>query len=285
MVEQSAAAPPMAVEPVAATSRPRGSRFSSTLRTILPPVVMFGLLIGVWYAASLRLAPNRRFLLPLPHDVLTKGLLNGDAFNQMAGSAWLTTQLALVGLLVAIVLGMALGLVMYRSRLIERASYPYLVALQAMPILAIAPLMTVAFGYGFMSKSIVCVIIAFFPIPTNLLLGMKAVDSGMVDLFRLQGTGWWTRTRKLALPASMPSLFAGFRISAGLSVVGAIVVELFFQKGKPGLGLRLVQYRQQIEFEKLYACLIWSSLLGIAVFVFFNWLGARVVRAWHPSAR
>jgi NitT/TauT family transport system permease protein len=83
----------------------------------------------------------------------------------------------------------------------------------------------------------------------------------------------------------MPSLFAGFRISAGLSVVGAIVGELFFQKGKPGLGLRLVQYRQQIEFEKLYACLIWSSLLGIAVFVFFNWLGARVVRAWHPSAR
>jgi NitT/TauT family transport system permease protein len=82
----------------------------------------------------------------------------------------------------------------------------------------------------------------------------------------------------------MPALFTGFRISAGLAVIGAIVGELFFQQGEPGLGLRLVQYRQRLMYEQLYSCLIWSSLLGIAVFLFFGWLGNRVVRSWHESA-
>jgi NitT/TauT family transport system permease protein len=213
-----------------------------------------------------------------------KGFFDSRAFKEILASTWLTTQLALFGLAVAAILGMALGMLMYWSRVLERAAYPYLVALQAIPILAIAPLMTVAFGYGFYSKAIVCVIIAFFPIPTSFLLGLRSVDREMVDLFSLAGAGPWTRFRKLALPNSLPALFTGFRISAGLSVIGAIVGELFFQQGRPGLGLRLYQYRTLVQYPKLYACLIWSSLLGIAVFVIFGWLGHRAVRSWHESA-
>jgi NitT/TauT family transport system permease protein len=145
--------------------------------------------------------------------------------------------------------------------------------------------MTVAFGYGFWSKATVCVIIAFFPIATNTLLGLKSVDPGMGDLFTLRNANWFTRLRKLALPSAMPAVFSGFRISAGLSVIGAIVGEQFFQKGDPGLGLRLVQYRVRLQYPQLYSCLIWSSLLGIAVFLVFGWLSHLALQSWHESAR
>jgi len=271
------------VDDVAYASSPSGLR--RIMARVLPPLIAFGVLIGIWYFLAYRLSPNRKFLLPTPDAVVTKGFFDARAFREIMSSMLLTTELALVGLVIAIVLGLTMAVLMYQFRTLERAGYPYLVALQAIPILAITPLMTVAFGYGFWAKAIVCVIIAFFPIPTNALLGMKSVDPGMRDLFTLQHAGWFTRLRKLAFPNALPALFTGFRISAGLSVIGAIVGELFFQQGKPGLGLRLVQYRVKIEYEKLYTCLIWSSLLGIAVFLFFGWLSNRLLRSWHESAR
>jgi NitT/TauT family transport system permease protein len=279
-VGAEAEAPAPAGAPAAARRRPK-RRIGAT---VLPPLVVLAALIGLWYFLGYRLPEERRFLLPYPHQVVREGVLDGEAFSEIMASMWLTTRLALTGLVLAIALGMLLGIAMHRSNLVERAAYPYLVALQAIPILAITPLMIIAFGSGAVSKTVVCVIIAFFPIPTNLLLGMKSVDRGMLDLFRLHGTSWSTRLRRLSLPAAMPALFTGFRISAGLAVIGAIVGELFFQQGEPGLGLRLVQYRQRLMYEQLYSCLIWSSLLGIAVFLFFGWLGNRVVRSWHESA-
>lgn len=276
-------AEPQAPRTPAVGRAPRRGHVRQIAGKVVPPLVTFGVLLGVWYYAALRLPEQRRFLLPTPDKVLRGGILDGEAFAEIMASMWLTTKLALTGLGVAIILGMSLGIAMYRSRILERAAFPYLVALQAIPILAITPLMTVAFGFGFLSKAIVCVIIAFFPIPTNLLLGMKSVDPGQLDLFRLHGASWGTRLRKLALPNSLPALFTGFRISAGLSVIGAIVGELFFQQGEPGLGLRLVEYRQRLMYEELYSALIWSSLLGISVFLFFGWLGNRVVGSWHGS--
>lgn len=248
-----------------------------------PAAAGFALLVGVWYLLTLRLAPGRRFLLPWPHDVVSGGFLDGEAFGEIMASLWLTTELALFGLFVSIVSGMAVGVAMFRFRWYERMTFPYLVALQAVPILAVAPLLQIAFGYGFFAKSVVCIIISFFPIPTNLLLGMKSVDAGMVDLFTLHGAGWITKLHKLALPSALPALFTAFRISAGLSVIGAIVGEQFFQRGDPGLGQRLTQYRTLLEYERLYACLVWSSLLGIAVFVGFGRLSNRVLRDWHES--
>ncbi len=287
----TAEAPPSGVDAALATAsgtapsptamRRRRLRFAS----IWPGLAGFSAIVAVWYGLTWRLAPERRFLLPWPHDVVTNGFFDADAFGEIMASLWLTTQLALFGLGVSIVLGMAVGIAMFRFRWYERMTFPYLVALQAVPILAISPLLQIAFGYGFFAKSVVCIIISFFPIPTNLLLGMKSVDRGMLDLFTLHEASWFTKLRKLALPNATPALFTAFRISAGLSVIGAIVGEQFFQKGDPGLGQRLTQYRTLLEYERLYTCLIWSSLLGIAVFVFFGWIGNRVLRDWHESAQ
>jgi NitT/TauT family transport system permease protein len=221
--------------------------------------------------------------MPWFGDLWTKGLADGKTNSELFKGLQLTARLAFQGLGISILLGGFLGILMFRFRWLERANYPFLVALQSVPILAIAPLLQVAFGYGVWAKTLVCVIISFFPIPTTLLLGLRSVDQGMVDLFRLRGASWFTALRKLALPSAMPSLFAGLRIAAGLSVIGAIVGETFFQGGQSGLGALIIEYRTNVQYERMYAALVWSSLLSIAVFVFFSWLGNRLFSHWHES--
>lgn len=281
--EAPAALLDLPVSPAAAANR--WSSLRERLATVLPAVCALAIVVAIWQLVSTQLISHQRqFLLPTPAKVVSQGLLDGRTMNQIGSSLWLTTRLSLFGLAVAIVLGVALGMLMFRFRWAERASYPYLVALQAVPVLAIAPLMTVAFGYSFWAKSIIVVIIAFFPIPTTLLLGMKSVDRGLIDLFQLAGAGWATRLRKLCLPNALPSLFTGLRISAGLSVIGAIVGELFFQQGNPGLGQRIYAYQTNMQYPQLYTAIIFSSLLGIAIFSLFGWIGHRAVRSWHESA-
>jgi NitT/TauT family transport system permease protein len=272
-------------ESVSLRSADRARRLLTKAGIIVPVIVAFFVVVGIWEFASTQLvSPHRRFLLPTPGQVLSHGLLDSTTMHQIAASLWLTTRLALFGLAVAIVLGIAVGTFMFRFRWAERATYPYLVALQAVPVLAIAPLMTVVFGYSFWAKSVIVVIISFFPIPTTLLLGMKSVDSELLDLFRLNGASWWMRLRKLCFPNALPSLFTGLRIAAGLSVIGAIVGELFFQQGSPGLGQLIYAYETNLQYPQLYTAIFFSSLLGITIFAFFGWVGHRAIRSWHESA-
>lgn len=259
------------------------SWFRRQLPIVAPPLVMFALLLGVYQYFHMHLAKNRKFLMPAYSAIWEKGLADGKTNRELWGGLQLTARLAFQGLAISIILGCLLGVLMFRFRWLERANYPFLVALQSIPILAIVPLIQVAFGYGLFPKTLVCVIISFFPIPTTLLLGLRSVDQGMVNIFRLQGASWTTTLRKLALPNAMPTLFAGLRISSGLSVIGAIVGELFIRGGRDGLGSLLVEYRTEVRYEEMYAALVWSSLLSISVFVFFTFLGNRLFRSWHES--
>lgn len=249
----------------------------------IPPFVMFLALLGIYWFFHNRLSPNRKFLMPWFGDIWSKGLADGKTNGELWGGLQLTARLAFQGLGISILLGCLLAIAMFRFRWLERANSPFLVALQSVPILAIVPLLQVAFGYGMWPKTLVCVIISFFPIPTTLLLGLRSVDQGMVNLFRLQGASWKTTLRKLALPNAMPTLFAGLRISSGLSVIGAIVGELFIRGGADGLGSLLVEYRTEVQYERMYAALAWCSLLSIGVYVFFTALGNRLFRSWHES--
>lgn len=284
LTDANAVVPPTLASTVNAPRVPQQPRFRQHAGQVLPPLIAGVGFLALWYAVHAQLPERRRFLLPSPADVLTKGFLDSEAASELLSSLMLTAALALTGLTVSVVLGMLTSILMWRFFWIERASYPFLVALQAVPILAIAPLMTIAFGYGFMSKALVCVIISFFPIPTTMLLGMKSIDKRLLDLFRMHRASTWTTLWKLALPNSLPSLFTGFRIAAGASVIGAIVGEQFFKQGDAGLGQRLEEYRVLFQYEQLYAALILSSLLGIAVFLAFGWLGHRLTRHWHESA-
>ena len=141
------------------------------------------------------------------------------------------------------------------------------------------------FDYDFKGRVIACVMISIFPIITNTLFGLKSADASLQDLFTLHGADRRTRLLKLQLPAALPAIFTGFRISAGLSVIGAIVGDFFFRRGNPGIGRLIDIYRSQLAGERLITTILISSLLGIVVFWGFGYLGNRLTRSWHESAQ
>ena len=198
---------------------------------------------------------------------------------------WLTTQVALWGLGIAIGLGTTCAILMSQARWIERSVWPYAVALQSIPILALVPLLGILFNYSFNARVIVCIIMAIFPIINNTLFGIQSVEAGHHDLFTLHHTSRLTRLRKLQIPAASPAIFAGFRISAGLSVIGAIVGDFFFRKGDKGIGILLDQYAARTTtIPRLYAATILAGALGYLVFSLFGLLTRVVIGKWHEAA-
>ena len=258
--------------------------FGARLRRLLPPFIVFALFIAFWYAFRYyALTPRRRFLVPAPHSVVS--VAYGNARNRAAllDALWLSSRVALIGLVIAILIGTVLAVLMSQARWVEASTYPYAVALQTVPILALTPLIGFWFGFNFKARVIVCVIIALFPIIANTLFGLKSVDRGHHDLFTLHGASRWTRLFKLQFPAALPAIFTGLRISAGLSVIGAIVGDFFFRQGQAGLGVLISNYQLRLQSEQMYGAMILAMLLGLVVFWVFGLISGRVVGSWHDS--
>ncbi|MGW1617136.1 ABC transporter permease [Streptomyces sp. NPDC002285] len=241
--------------------------------------------IGLWYTISyFVLTPSRRFLLPPPHDVVRIGFLNPSNLTELMNALALSAQVAVTGFGIAIVAGMLLAIAMSQARWIERSLYPYAVILQTIPVLALAPLFGFWFGYGIASRVLVCALIALFPIIVNTLFGLRSASTAHHDLFTLHHATRQTRLRKLQLPAALPSIFAGLRISAGLAVIGAIVGDYFFRQSEPGIGALIDLYRSRLQTEQMFAAIITSSLFGIIIFWAIGYLARLVVGSWHPTS-
>jgi NitT/TauT family transport system permease protein len=251
------------------------------------PAGVAGVIIGLWYLVSeLALNQYQRFMLPPPHRVLEVGFLTWSNFTAMMTALRWTAQVTFIGLAISIVLGVGAALLMSQAKWVENALYPWAVVLQTVPILALTPMLSFFFGFALTPRIIVAVIIAFFPIVSNTLFGLQSAERSMHDLFTLHKAGRWTRLWKLQFPAALPAMFAGFRVSAGLAVIGAIVGEFFFKQGQPGLGTNMSVYTSLTEGEQLWANVLTAAMLGIAVFVFFGWLSRRVVGRWYlPDSR
>jgi NitT/TauT family transport system permease protein len=247
-----------------------------------PPAVVFVLAVGGWYAVSYLLAPHRRFLVPPPHRVIAVGFLDPGNRAELLDALAVSARVALVGLLIAAVCGVAAAVVMSQAGWLERSLFPYAVVLQTLPILAMVPLIGYWFGFGFTARVLVCVLVAAFPIITTTLFGLRSADRGHRDLFRLHGAGRLTRLRKLELPGAAPAMVVGLRTSAGLSVIGALVGDFFFRQGDRGLGIYIDIYRRQLQAEQLYATVVLASGFGLVVFWGFGWLQRRVA-AWHAA--
>jgi NitT/TauT family transport system permease protein len=251
-----------------------------------PPTAVLIVALGIWYGVSyLLLDPQRRFLVPPPHEVVRVGFLDPYSLQELLDALWLSARVAFIGLFIATALGMVLAVAMSQARWIERSLYPYAILTQTIPILAMVPLFGFWFGFGYVSRVLVVILFAIFPIIANTLFGLQSVEQDHHDLFRLHQAGRLTRLWKLQLPAAMPSIFTGLRISAGLAVIGAIVADFFFKQGEPGIGILIDLYRSRLQSEQMFAAIIVSSLLGVVVFWFFGFLARRVVGAWHQSAR
>jgi NitT/TauT family transport system permease protein len=240
-----------AAGPMAATVRLAPSGRGRWLRFWGPPLAVLMAMLGLWYGVSyLLLDPDRRFLVPPPHEVVRVSFLDPYNLRELLDALWLSTRVAFIGLVVAVAIGIVLAVAMSQARWIERSVYPYAVITQTIPILACVPVFGFWFGFGFFSRVLVCIIIALFPIIANTLFGLQSVQREHHDLFTLHGAGRLSRLWKLQFPAALPSMFTGLRISAGLAVIGAIVGDFFFKQGDPGIGILIDRYQSRLQSDR-----------------------------------
>jgi NitT/TauT family transport system permease protein len=250
------------------------------------PVLALGAGLLVWSAVSyLVLEPHRRFMLPPPVDVLRNSLLDWSHLRPMLAALSVTAQVTAVGFAVAVVAGVATGVLMCQARWLEKLIYPYAVVIQVIPILAIVPLIGLWLGYGMAARTLVCVLIAVFPIITNTHFGIRSVERGMHELFTVSGASRWDRLVKLELRAALPAILTGVRTAAGLVVVGAIIGDMFFAKGQPGIGTLLDVYRGRLQSEDLIAAIVLASVFGVLVFAAMGLVTRLAVGRWHESGR
>ncbi|MDJ1113110.1 ABC transporter permease [Microbacterium dauci] len=265
-----------------AARRPRtrsaGSVARSAWARAMPILAALVGIIAIWYAVSyLLLSESRRFLLPPPHQMLAETIGNDKVIGPMIAALGQTITVALIGLAIAVVIGMGWAIVMSQWALAEKILYPYAVILQTIPILALTPLIGIWMGYGLPARIVVCVIIAVFPMISNTLFGLQSATPAAHDLFTLQKATKWQRMTKLMLPAAIPSIFTGLRQSAGLAVIGAIVGDFFFQQGSQGIGGLLRTYTLRLNMEPLFLAIIFTALFGVIVFSIFATLDRVVV--------
>jgi len=238
------------------------------------------LLLGVWLAI-IKWADLPAFLLPTPTAVgqkLVSMLSDGSLWTHV----WVTFYEVLLGLLAGSLLATCLGYVLAKSRLLEKMLSPYLVASQAIPTIAIAPLLIIWFGPGVFSKVLVCAMTVFFPVLVNTMIGFRAVSANLYDLMRSMQATRWQKLRYLEVPAALPVLFGGLRIGATLSVIGAVVGE--FVGSDRGLGFLINvgrgQYDTALVFVAIFALIIMAiSLYGIAM------LAERRATRWKTADR
>lgn len=262
-----------------AAPRRRGGNGPLKVWLWLPPLLVLGAVVAAWYAISASLG-TRSFILPTPDKILAVFARDSTRGEILAGFG-VTLQTTIAGLVAAAVIGIVWAIAMSQAKWIERSTYPYAVILQSIPILAITPIIAFWAPDGFTARTIVCVLIALFPMVSNTYFGLQSVDRSHRELFKLQNANRWTVLTRLQLPAAQPAIFAGLRISTGLAVVGAVVGDFFFQQGVIGLGALMRKYQARLQMDELFASVILASLFGVAVFLLFGLIARLAVGKWY----
>ncbi|KAA5547354.1 ABC transporter permease subunit [Roseiconus nitratireducens] len=223
-----------------------------------------------------------RALLPRPNQVWEAAIENRLALTKAFYS---TGVAATAGLVWAIVIGSLVSVVFSLSRKIRFAFFPYVIFLQTVPIVAIAPLLIIWSGYELRTVIIVTVIVCLFPIINNVTAGLTAIDRQWADLFTLYGAGRGTRLSRLQIPAAVPYLVLGAKTSAGLAVIGAIVAEFFVGNGTDydGLGTLMTKWQGFVRTDALMAAVFASTLLGVLLFGAVHLIGLTLLRRWMPA--
>lgn len=238
----------------------------------------FVLLLGFWEFAVHHYAVNA-ILLPPPSRI-ARSLLEGLTGGLYLKHFLVTVGEAAGGFCIAAVAGVIVGSLVTQFWLLERTLYPYLIALQSMPKIAIAPLIVIWFGYGASSKVIIAAMISFFPILVNVVVGLRSCDPSKLDLLRSLSASRWQIFWYLRLPNALPFIFAGFNIAIIFSILGAIVGE--FVGGEAGLGFLIVAANTTLDVAQVFAVLVVLAALGVTVFIGLQFIHRKVV-FWAES--
>ncbi|MBY0362551.1 MAG: ABC transporter permease [Phreatobacter sp.] len=249
----------------------------ATIPWITTPLLL-AILVAIWHS-YVRISGISPFILPGPGAVLSDWI---DLIQSRRAwfHAGMTVYATLVGFFWAALIGVVLGVLIARIRWLELTLNPFIVATQVIPKVALVPLFVVWFGFGITSKVIVAGVLAFFPILTNTVLGVKSIDEGHRDVMTALNASRWQIFRRLELPSALPYILTGFEVGIVLAIIGAVVGE--YLGGNQGLGHLLIQSMNGFETSQMFAVLIQMSLIGFA-FYFSIGLLKRLLIPWHAT--
>jgi ABC-type nitrate/sulfonate/bicarbonate transport system permease component len=254
-----------------------------SIGSVWPPAVALLIILAVWeayWAFVLSRIPGGERVLPGPSRILSSLFSNVEVITP---SAWVTLLETLLGFALALAVGFALALVIDISPLLRRAVYPLLVVSQTIPLLALAPLLVLWFGFGLLPKVLVVALVCFFPIVVAGVDGFRSTDPELIKLFRTFGAGRWTIFRRVRLPGALPSIFSGIRIAITYSVTGAVWGE-YVGSEIGGLGVLMQSAQRGYNVALVFAAILVIAALSVTLFL-LTALVERLVIPWYYAAR
>lgn len=232
----------------------------------------------VWEIA-VRVFAVQSFILPAPSAIFAEFAL---APGYLARSALYTLYSTLAGFALAVIIGFALAVAIVHSKFLERTLYAYLIVLNSIPKVALAPLFVMWLGVGLEPKIAIALMIAVFSIVIDTILGLRSVDPDMLSLARASRASNWQILMKIRLPNALPSMFAGMKVGISFALVGAIVGE--FVAGQVGLGAVIMQAQGSFDSARAFAAIIILAVMGTVLFYLVE-LAERMLLPWHTSQR
>jgi NitT/TauT family transport system permease protein len=265
---------------VAATSETRaaaGARRREALSRVMPPFALLVAVIVVWEAVS-RIFKIPEFVLPAPSTIVSTLIAHQ---RDLGYAAFVTAREVLWGFVLSGIIGAGVALVIARFATFGRALYPLVVLFQNVPKVALAPLFILWFGFDLAPKVVLIVVIAFFPVAINMLVGLQTVDSNLIALMRSVGASRNVILWRIQIPNSLPYLMAGLKVAVTLAVIGAIVGE--FAGAQAGLGYMIQFASTQMQTALVFAALVEVSVLGMLFYYVIEWIERRYID-WMPQA-
>lgn len=229
-------------------------------------------LLGAWeMICRAGMVPD--FILPAPSRILTVAVFEAPRIWPHAAT---TLVEIIAGIVIAAAVAMPLAIFMFFNKAVERALAPVLIASQAVPVFAVAPLLVVWLGYGISSKVIMASVIIFFPITVSLLEGFKSCDVEYRVLFRLMGASFGQSVRMLYWPWALPQFFAGLKVGVSVATIGAVIGE--WVGAQQGLGYLMIQANARLKVDLVFAAILWLTAIGLCLWGLVGRLERRVVR-------
>ena len=250
--------------------------------------VMFPLLVAIAVLAAwetiVAVKQIPPYLLPAPSAIFAALVQNWPSLSE---SMLVTIAVTLQGFAGALAAAILLAILFSQSRLAERALYPYAIILQVTPMVAIAPLILIWVGFEHIDRALALIagMIAFFPILSNTVQGLKSTDFNLIDLTRLYGASRWQTLVNVQLPSALPALLTGMKIGGVIALIGEVTAEFAAGSGTAsGLAWRIVESGNRLEIATLFAALTLLALTGILFFAALSLLEWALLRRWHESA-
>ena len=262
------------------TAQLRRARRERVLTWVMP-IILLMIAVGLWeYLVWYHEIP--KYLIPAPSLIAETLVKDGPS---LMASSWFTVKLTFFSLGLAIIGGVLLGALFALSRPVELSLFPFAVILQVTPVVAIAPLILIYVDSTFAALLICAWIVAFFPILSNTVIGLRSADHNLSDLFTMYRATRWQRLRYLLAPSALPYFMAALKVAGGLALIGAVVAEFVAGAAgqNTGLASRIIESSFRSEIPRMFAALVLVSFLGIIIFLLTSWASSKVLGHWHES--